>query len=144
MSDKIWKCKGYKAGRRGKRRADRSSQFPRSKVNIYEGTKLGKRRLWGSMTAWCGYRGAYIRNNIIKGLLIKYIGKPYSEFEKVFKDKIKPIKNKLLYNPLNYLIDFNKKDNYIYSRKTYYKAFYIEKGILRVKRLPPKRKYLKI
>jgi hypothetical protein len=125
MSEKKWSCKWRHAGHGGrKNHCDNSSQFPRQKINKYEGTHLGMcnrlgENIWRDNYAW-------LDKKYILGLLKKYVNQPFNNFKKVFDEKVKPIKHKLHSIDLGYY--FENEETKSYWRPLYYID---DKGYLR-------------
>ena len=80
----------------GKNREDNISKFDRQTINRYPGKRLPMRRrsLNPVKNTWFYKYNVWIPSKYIEGLLIKYIGKPYSEFKRKYDERTQSIRDK--------------------------------------------------
>lgn len=89
MYNKGLNCRSKHSGRQG--RTKNKLRFPRHIINRYEGTHLGMHPI----DTWSEYKWTWPNMKHVKGLINKFIGKPYNKFLKVWHAKIKSIDERI-------------------------------------------------
>lgn len=114
MYNKGLNCRFKHAGRQG--RSKNKLRFPRHIINRYEGTHLGMR----PREMWPEYRCPWPNMKHVKGLLNKFVGKPYNKFLNVWHAKLKHVDSRIK-NPFNLkrVIDPEPMTHRIYSVSYY-------------------------
>lgn len=145
MSENKWTFKIHKYGKRGRYRTHTSKgkEFPRNALKYYEGTHLGMhKRMWSKSqfgTVSSRRTPVWLHKKYILGLLNKYVGKSYKDFNIAYKSKSDKLYNKygVLKEDLGEYIKGIKPSRY----RWYHPKFYIDnEGILRKSPVPKRKK----
>lgn len=114
MYNKELNCRFKHAGRQG--RSKNKLRFPRHIINRYEGTHLSMR----PKETWPEYRCPWPNMKHVKGLINKFIGKPYSKFLKVWHAKLEHVDARIKSTfDLKRVIDPEQIQHKYYSIKYY-------------------------
>ena len=80
-----------------KKKTCRKSGYPRKKIEAFEGIRLNRRS--HSYLTWRGCKDGGNYGDIEKqtrGLLAKFLGKPYDEFMRVYTERMEAVKHKFI------------------------------------------------
>ncbi len=132
MYNKALNCRFKHTGRQG--RSKHKLRFPRHIINRYEGTHLSMR----PKETWPEYRCPWPNMKHVKGLINKFIGKPYNKFLKVWHAKLEHVDARIKNSfSLKRVIDPEPMQHRFYSVK-----YYIDKnGLIQKYKVEPRRKY---
>lgn len=132
MYNKALNCRFKHAGRQG--RSKHKLRFPRHIINRYEGTHLSMR----PKETWPEYRCPWPNMKHVKGLINKFVGKPYNKFLKVWHAKLEHVDARIKDSfSLKRVIDPEPIQHRFYSVRYYID----ENGLIQKYKVEPRHKY---